>query len=153
MEDWSCATLPELERNMVTQAAMDVKKRDHRQTIFLLEEDDQTRQPLLKNLRRQGYRVIVGVDEESAQDLISSAYAQVDLVLINLVGKSLDEALRVGRAIRDEANDEKIPVVVMAEEYGKDIEGTEVNVQGNDWLFYLGEEPHQLSRFIVRLLS
>jgi len=39
----------------------------------------------------------------------------------------------------------------MPEEYGKDVEGTEVNVEGNDWIFYLGEEPDQLKNFLARL--
>ena len=97
--------------------------------------------------------MIVAIDQQSAKDITSFAHGLPDLLLINVVGKSLDEALRIGRAIRDQASDDKIPLVVMAEKYGKDVEGTEVNVQGNDWFFYLGEEPHQLSSFIVRLLS
>jgi hypothetical protein len=107
----------------------------------------------LKNLRRQGYRVIVAIDEESARDLISSTYARVDLVLINVVGKPIHEALRIGQMIRDAGKYAAIPLVVMPEKYGKDVEGTEVNVHGNDWFFYLGEEPDQLNSFIVRLLS
>ena len=43
--------------------------------------------------------------------------------------------------------------VVMPEKYGKDVEGTEVNVEGNDWIFYLGEEPGQLRNLLSCLLS
>ncbi len=35
-------------------------------TIFLIEEDEETRRPLVSNLRGYGYRVIVAVDEEDA---------------------------------------------------------------------------------------
>lgn len=35
-------------------------------TIFIIEEGDETRQPLVSNLRSYGYRVIVAVDEEDA---------------------------------------------------------------------------------------
>jgi hypothetical protein len=41
----------------------------------------------------------------------------------------------------------------MAEKYGKDVEGTEVNVEGNDWIFYLGEEPDRLRNLLVRLTT
>jgi hypothetical protein len=33
---------------------------------------------------------------------------------------------------------------IMAEKYGKDVECTEANDGGNDWMLYLGEEPNQL---------
>ena len=33
------------------------------------------------------------------------------------------------------------------------MEGTEANVGGNDWVFYLGEEPHQLRNLLARLLN
>lgn len=122
-------------------------------TILLVEEDDQTRYPLLRNLRDQGYRVIVAIDEQSAKDITSFAHERLDLILINVVGKSLDEALRIGRTIRDAEKYDSIPLIVMAEKYGKDVEGTEVNVHGNDWFFYLGEESDQLISFIARMLS
>ena len=41
----------------------------------------------------------------------------------------------------------------MAEKYGKDLEGTDENVGGNDWIFYLGEEPDQLHNLLHRLTA
>jgi DNA-binding response OmpR family regulator len=35
-------------------------------TIFLIEEEDETRKPLVENLRREGYCVIVAIDEANA---------------------------------------------------------------------------------------
>jgi hypothetical protein len=62
-----------------------------------------------------------------------------DLVLVNLVGKTAEEVLTVGRHVREHAEfDGHTPLVVMPEKYGKDVEGTEANVEGNDWVFYLG---------------
>ena len=59
----------------------------------------------------------------------------------------------LGRRVREHAKyDGHTPLVVMPEKYGKDVEGTEVNVAGNDWIFYLGEEPHRLKNFLARLL-
>jgi hypothetical protein len=45
------------------------------------------------------------------------------------------------------------PLVVMAEKYGKDVEGTNVNVGGNDWIFYLGEHLDQLRNLLRRLTA
>lgn len=121
-------------------------------TIFLVEEDDDTR-PLLKgNLQLDGYRVVVALNEEDALERISGGLVQADLILVNLVGKSADEVLGAGRRIREHSEyDGQTPLVVMPEKYSKDVEGTEVNVDGNDWVFYLGEEPDQLRNLLGRL--
>lgn len=121
-------------------------------TIFLIEEDDETRRPLVQNLRGDGYHVIVSIDEEDALERVGGGHVHADLVLVNLVGKPLDELLRVGRGVREHAKyDGHTPLVVMPERYGKDVEGTDVNVEGNDWIMYLGEEPHQLKNLLARL--
>lgn len=126
----------------------------HRATIFLIEEDDDTRGPLVYNLRGYGYRVLVSVDEESALDMVGGGHIPADLILVNLVGKSADDALDLGRRVRERARyDGHTPLVVMPEKYGKDVEGTEANVGGNDWIFYLGEEPTQLRDLLERLTS
>jgi DNA-binding response OmpR family regulator len=122
-------------------------------TIFLLEEDDETRRPLVENLRSAGYRVIVALDEEDALERVGGGYVHADLVLVNLVRKPLEEALRIGRKVRSHAKyDGQTPLVVMPEKYDKDVEGTDVNVEGNDWIHYLGEEPNQLKNLLARLL-
>src|SRR5918997_756922 len=122
-------------------------------TIFLLEEDDETRSVLVRALRGDGYRVIVALDEEDALERVGGGHVHADLVLVNLVGKPLDEALRIGRGVREHTkHDSHTPLVVMPEKYNKDVEGTDVNVEGNDWVHYLGEEPGQLRSFLARLL-
>lgn len=125
-----------------------------RPTIFLIEEDDETRRPLVNNLRSGGYRVLVAVDEAAALDLVDGGGVNADLVLVNLVGKSAQEVLSVGRRVRDYAkHNGHMPLVVMPEKYDRDLEGMEVNLEGDDWIFYLGEEPDQLRNFLARLLS
>lgn len=122
-------------------------------TILLIEEDDETRKLLVSNLRGAGYRVTVALDEEDALDRVGGGGVPADLVLVNLVGKSAGEVLATGRRIREHAKyDGSTPLVAMPEKYGKDVEGTEDNVEGNDWVFYLGEEPGQLKNFLARLL-
>ena len=122
-------------------------------TIFLIEEDDETRSPLVRNLRNYGYRVIVALDEDDALERVDGGRVHADLVLVNLVNKPLEEALRVGRRIRKHAKyDGQTPLVVMPEKYEKEVEGTDVNVEGNDWIHYLGEEPGQLKDLLVRVI-
>lgn len=131
-----------------------MSKGDGRQaTIFLVEEDDETRPLLKENLQRDGYRVIVALDEEDALERVGGGRVRADLVLMNLVGKTTAEVLTIGRGIRAHAEfDEATPLVVMAEKYGADVEGTDVNVGDNDWLTYL-EDPYQLRDLLARLLD
>ena len=122
-------------------------------TIFLIEEDDDTRRPLVQSLRAYGYRVIIAIDEEDAFERVDGGHVHVDLVLVNLVGRNADEVLDAGRRIRQQAKyDANTPLVVMPEKYGKDVEGTEVNAGGNDWILYLGEEDGQLENLLARLI-
>ena len=125
----------------------------NRGTIFLVEEDDETRPLLAKNLRSYGYRVVAALDAEDAIERAGGGGVPADLILIDLVGKSLDDELSLGRRVREHAEyDGRTPLVVMPERYGKDVEGTEVNVEANDWVLYLGEEPDQLRDLLARLL-
>ncbi|HEX5705972.1 MAG TPA: hypothetical protein VFX96_01655 [Pyrinomonadaceae bacterium] len=122
-------------------------------TIFLIEEDNETRSLLRESLQRYGYRVIVAVDEEDALQRMDDGGGQADLVLINLVGKRPQEVLEVGRRIREHSkNDGHTPLVVLAERYGPDLEGTDDNVSGNDWITY-PEDAEQLERLLARLLG
>ena len=128
-------------------------QRENQRTIFLLEEDDETR-PLLKhNLKNYGYRVLLAVDEEDALERMSGGHVQADLILVNLVGKSPEEALETGRRVREHAKDDgHTPLIAMAEKYGPDLEGTDVNVGGNDWITY-PEDADQLRNLIERLIE
>jgi CheY-like chemotaxis protein len=122
-------------------------------TIFLVEEDDQTRRPLVSNLRGYGYHVVVAMDEEDALERLSGGAVPADLVLVNLVLKTAEQALGVGRRVREHVKgDGHTPLVVMPEKYGKDVEGMNVNVEANDWVLYLGEELGQLQNLLARLL-
>jgi len=121
-------------------------------TIFLVEEDDDTRPILKHNLKTYGYRVLLALDEEDALERIEGV-RHADLLLVNLVGRTTDEVLQIGRRIREHAKyDGLTPLVVMAEKFGADLEGTDVNVGGNDWVTYL-EDPYQLRNLLGRLTS
>ena len=126
---------------------------ENRRTIFLIEEDDDTRPILKQNLQTDGYRVLLALDEEDAFARTEGNGLLADLVLINLVGKSVEDALSVGRRIRAHAKyDGHTPLVVMAEKYSADLEGTDVNVSGNDWITY-PEDHEQLKNLLARLLA
>jgi DNA-binding response OmpR family regulator len=126
-----------------------------RPTIFLIEEDDDARPILVKNLRRLGYRVLVAASLEDAREwMAGEAYIHADMVLINLVGRAPEEVLRAGRELREHSRyDGHTPLVVMPEKYGDDLEGTEVSAGGKDWFFYGGGEPDQMKDFLARLAA
>jgi DNA-binding response OmpR family regulator len=125
---------------------------DGRPTIFLVEEDDDTRPLLRENLTRMGYHVLIAIDMEDAMERVGGGHVAADLVLVNLMGQTTNEALKVGQRICKHAKfDGSTPLVIMAEKYGKDVEGTNVNVSGNDWVTYL-EDPDQLPNLLERLL-
>ena len=128
-------------------------ERENQRTIFLVEEDNDTRPILKRNLQSYGYHVSLALDEEDALERLSGGGVDADLVLVNLVGKSPEDALSVGRRLREHAKyDGHTPLVVMAEKYGEDLEGTDVNVSGNDWITYL-EDHNQLRNLLARLLD
>ena len=123
-------------------------------TIFLVEEDNNARPCLTKNLRQFGYRLLVVADAQDALEWVSgSGYIHADLLLIDLVGKLPEEALIIGRRLRSQAQyHEQTPLVVMPESFTKDEEGTDKNVSANDWICYY-EDSDQLQRLLVRLLQ
>lgn len=125
---------------------------DTRPTIFLIEEDDDTHRPLKRNLRKLGYRVLAVLDLEDAFEWVTLTRIPADLIIINLVGKSAEETLEMGRTLRERAKyDGQTPLVVMPEKVDKDLEGTDVRVGGNDWITYY-EDGDQLHRLLDRLL-
>jgi two-component system response regulator MprA len=131
---------------------MDEAHRDQ-PTILLIEEDDETRSILRRNLQKDGYRLMLAVDEADAFDRLEGGQATPDLILINLVSRAPDEVLQIGRRIRERGRyDGRTPLVVMAEKYGADLEGTDVNVGGNDWITY-PEDAEQLHRLMARLTT
>jgi DNA-binding response OmpR family regulator len=127
------------------------EKRGTQPTILLLEQDDETR-PLLKyNLNRQGYRVILVLNEEDAIERVRDGRDSPDLILLNQVKSSPKECANAGRHIRQSAGlPGDTPIVVMAEGYGEDMEGQDVRVGENEYITYL-EDGQQLIDLLHRL--
>jgi len=130
-----------------------IRSDDGQATIFLIEEDDDTRPILRSNLQRYGYRVLLAVDEEDAIARASDGAARADLILINLVGKTPEECMEIARRIRHRGKyDGVTPLVVIAEKFDKELEGTDARVGDHDWITYM-EDGRQLQALLARLLS
>src|SRR5215207_9086158 len=122
-------------------------------TILLIEEDDDARPVIRQNLRREGYDVLVAVDEASALDWLQAGRARADLILVNLVGKTLEESFAAARRVKQHnAPDGSTPVVVIAEKYGDGLEGTDVRAGEGEWVTYM-EDSTQLHELITRLTT
>ena len=122
-------------------------------TILLIEEDDDARPILRHNLRREGYDVLVAVDEASALDWLRAGGARADLILVNLVGKTPEEAFAAARRVRQQnALDGSAPVVVIAEKYGNGLEGKDVPAGEGEWVTYM-EDSEQLHELLARLTT
>ena len=117
-------------------------------TIFLIEEDDETR-PILRNLlKKNGYKVSLAFDEEDALDRVGKEGFEADLVLMDFPSKSVEEILDIGKNICRKGN-LKVPIVVIAAKYGEDLEGTDVQVRENEYITYL-EDGEQLLDLLDR---
>ena len=122
-------------------------------TILLIEEDDDARPVIRHNLGRAGYDVLVAVDEESALGWLEAGGAHADLILVNLVGKTTDEAFMAGRRVREQnGQDGSTPVVVIAEKYGDGLEGKDVSAGDGEWVTYM-EDSKQLHELLARLTN
>ena len=119
--------------------------------ILLIEEDDDARPIIRHNLRRAGFDVLVAVDEQTALDWLSAGDGRADLILVNLVGKTTEEAFAAARRVKQlNALDGSTPVVVIAEKYGDGLEGTDVPAGEGEWVSYM-EDSTQLHELLARL--
>ena len=126
-----------------------------RPTIFLVEEDDDARPLLTNKLRQLGYRLLVAADLEDALEWMSGeGVIHADLVLVNLVGRTPEESVKIGRRLREHARyDGLTPLVVMPDRAPKELEGNADNVGSNDWVCYYDDDSNQLETLLSRLLS
>lgn len=120
-------------------------------TILLVEPDDIVRPILKENLRRWGYTVIVSLDAVDAFERTRDGGASFDLILLNQFEHSIDESLEIGRYIRQQATlSGPIPVVILAEGYGVELEGQNIQVGEREYVTYL-EDGEQLRKLLYRL--
>lgn len=125
-----------------------------RHTIFIVEEDDNARRSLTKDLRQLGYRLLVAADLEDAFEWVSDGqYIHADLLLMDLAGKPPEESLSIARRLREHCKyDGHTPLVIMPEKVPAHLEGTNANVNKLEWICYY-ENVDQLKQLLARLLS
>jgi PleD family two-component response regulator len=120
-------------------------------TILMIELDDDTRPILKHNLRNWGYWVIEALQEEDAVALARGVRDCPGLILIDQVELSIDDFLNMGQRIRQGAElSSRPPIVVMAEQYGEDMEDKDVQVGESEYVTYL-EDGEQLRSLLHRL--
>lgn len=125
-----------------------------RATIFLVEEDNDARRSLTRHLRGLGYRLFVSANVEDAFEWTSGSIdIRADLVLLNLSGKLPDEALTIGRRLRENIKEfGHTPVVVMPEYVPENLQGTDERVNDLEWVCYY-EDIDQLTLLLSRVLK
>ena len=128
--------------------------KNSRSTIFLVEEDNNARLPVTRRLRECGYRLLVAASLEDAFEWTNgTTYIHADLVLVDLLRKPPEEALSIGRHLREHCKyDENTPVVVLPEKMPEDLEGTNQKVTEREWICYFADTD-QLLRLLARLLA
>lgn len=116
--------------------------------IFVLEPDDNVRPALRHNLQHWGYQVIMAIDQEDAIQRIQAGQKHFDLILLNQGEYSLDKMMAIGQQIRRATKlNSPIPMLIMAEQYGADLEGQNVQVNDNEYVTYL-EDGEQLKSIL-----
>jgi DNA-binding response OmpR family regulator len=117
--------------------------------IFLLEEDNDSRPLLKKALQNRGYKVLLSVEAEDALQRVDDGLLSSDLLMVNLLRKTEFEMLDFGNLLLEKAS-LNIPVVTVAAKYGKELEGTTVQVRENQYIVYM-ENGDELFDLLSRL--
>lgn len=121
--------------------------------IFVLESDDNVRPLLKQNLQNWGYQVTMAFNEADAIERTQAGCKRFDLILLDQNGQSIDELVTIGQQIRQRTDfDSRVPIVIMAEKYGADFEGKNIQVGSNEYVTYL-EDGEQLKRILHQLVS
>ena len=119
--------------------------------IFDLEPDDDVRPLLKQNLQRWGYHVTLATDEADALQRVEGGRDRFDLILLNQYNQSIEQCITLGQQIRQHTVlDSRAPILILAERYGPDLEGQDIQVGGNEYVSYL-EDGQQLQLMLQRL--
>lgn len=140
-------------------------------TILLVEPDDTVRPILTDNLRRWGYTVIVTLNGADALQRIQEGEESFNLILLNQFDQTISQLIDLGQQIRQEMLQEMrsevhpevrqetdlqenqehpIPIVIMAEQYGVELEGQNIQVGDSEYVTYL-EDGQQLKNLLYQL--
>lgn len=123
----------------------------HAPLILLVEPDDNVRPLLKNNLQNWGYRVIVTLDGADALQRTQSGCETFELILLNQFDQAITFLLGLGQQIRQHSElSSHIPIVILAEQYGDDVEGQNLQVGENEYVTYL-EDGQQLKDLLYQL--
>ncbi|MBD2096352.1 response regulator transcription factor [Trichocoleus sp. FACHB-591] len=119
--------------------------------IFVLEPDDEVRPLLKQNLQMWGYQVTLAIDEADALQRVEGGRDRFELILLNQYKHSIEHCIAIGQQIRQHTVlDSRAPIVILAERYGPDLEGQDMQVGANEYVSYL-EDGQQLQLILQRL--
>ena len=77
-------------------------------------------------------------DEADAIQRTQEGGKRFNLILLDQNGQSIEGLVAIGQQIRQGVNfDSRIPIVMMAEKYGADFEGKNIQVGNNEYVIYL----------------
>lgn len=120
-------------------------------TILLIEPDDVVRPILKDNLRRWGYTVIVTENAADALQRTQGGGTHFDLILLNQFEQSIDDSIAIGRYILQQAAvSNQTPLVILAENYGVEVEGQNIQIGDSQYVTYL-EDGEQLKNLLYNL--
>lgn len=120
-------------------------------TILLVEPDDAVRPVLRDNLRHWGYNVIAALDAADAIYQTRGGGESFDLILLNQFEPAIEQLIDIGCYIREQADrSSNTPIVVMAEQYGIELEGRDVQAGDSEYVTYL-EDGLQLRNLLYKL--
>ena len=123
-----------------------------RNTILLVEDDQEIREYMKRFLGDLGYEVALAINEKDSLQLMSEPHTAVQLILMNQRMLS-DDALAAGRRIREHVSvSNSAPVIVLPFEFRKEMEGTDENMGGRDYKSYMTSEQ-QLEDLLAGLLG
>ncbi|MEP1080072.1 hypothetical protein NDI52_32420 [Leptolyngbya sp. PL-A3] len=95
--------------------------------------------------------MVVALDVADALQRSQRRPEHFGLILMNQVRQSIDEVLAIGEQLRQNAGlDPYTPILIMAENYGPDLEGQDISVGNNVYVSYL-EDGEQLKAMLQQL--
>lgn len=120
-------------------------------TILFIEPDDDVRPTLRANLLIWGYVVILAFDGSDAIQRTRGGREHFDLILIDQFNQSIEQCIALGKQIRQSALlPHHTPIVVMAEQYGSELEGQNAVMGEGIYVTYL-EDGEQLKDLLHQL--
>jgi CheY-like chemotaxis protein len=129
-----------------------MSKSSSRNTILLVEDDQEIREYMKRFLEDLGYEVALAINEKDSLKLMSEPHETVQLILMNQRMVS-DDALAAGRRIREHVSiSNSAPVIVLPFEFRREMEGTDENMGGRDYKSYMTSEQ-QLEDLLSGLLG